>query len=279
MRVLAGCLLALGMGIAKRSASAFACVFAAFAFGVAVSPLLAQTPCVDSTCVQPQPGFSCPASKLFDVDGATKQVLCVDCRGAQPPGDIQNLPCESNKIGVHQQGRSYYCSANTWRPGPWQVLQDTCACSPGTSWSDVSRQCEPAIQDICLNLEGTQPGVPEGYVFVPPDRCDPVKPPCLAYGATSSGYQWRTGAEPYWNSLIAILDSCSTGWRTALPGNDFIRQGVEYLANRWDLGPCNGEEVAFGNVRVRCWKWWEDIVDTPHRPGPYYYITLHIGAL
>lgn len=223
------------------------------------------------------PGFSCPPTKLWDQDGTTGRAICVDCRGAPPPPEQRTVACPPTQEGTTVEGRDFFCQANTWRPGPWQLISNTCACPANTAWN--GKECVLNREgDVCQNILGIQPTPPDGYIVIN-QECVPIRPVCLAAGATSAGFMWRNGADPYWNSLMNQLDVCAAGWRTAPPGNDFIRQAVDYLANRWIQGPCMGGEVAFGNVRVRCQKSWEDIVSTRWQTGPFYLITLDIRAL
>ena len=89
---------------------------------------------------------------------------------------------------------------------------------------------------------------------------------------------WRNGADPFWNSLVNKLEACLPEWRTAPSGFDAIRQAMSYLENRWIAGPCMGEIVAFGNVRVRCQRSYEDIVSTPWQTGPFHLISLTVWS-
>jgi len=222
------------------------------------------------------PGFTCPPAKLWDQDSSTGRAVCVDCRGVQPPPEHRTIACPPSQEGSTLEGRDYFCQANVWRAGPWQLIADTCRCSEGSNWD--GNVCLPGGVDVCRNLPGVQNPVPPGYVRDRNGDCQPVEPECLARGILSSGYQWRNGAEPYWNTLLNRLDVCAPGWRTASPGYDFIRQGVNYLDNRWDLGPCRGVPVVFGNIRVSCEKWPEDVVSTPLRIGPFFMIQLRIKS-
>lgn len=234
--------------------------------------------CRDSTCVQHQPGFSCPTAKLFDLEPATGRVVCVDCRGAPPPGDLRTLPCESNKIGAIEEGRNYFCTSNEWRPGLWHLLVNTCQCPRDRTWNGTS--CIPSggpPDDVCLNLDGIQATVPAGYYRDTDSNCWPT-PQCLIKGASSAGLMWSTGAEPFWNALMVQLDTSCPAWRDAPTGFDDIRQALDWLGNRWTLGPCDGNLVLFGGVRVQCQMWLEDIVSTPFQPGPFFLINLRMWA-
>lgn len=234
----------------------------------------AQPPMGGTPDVVPLPGFSCPPAKLWDQDGATGRAVCVDCRGVQPPPEQRTLACPTSQEGATLEGRDYFCQANSWRAGPWQLIADTCRCPDDTYWD--GNLCRIGGVDLCRNIPGVQNPEPPGYVRDADGNCHPVNPQCVVGGVFSSGYQWRNGAEPYWNTLMNKLDACAGGWRTAPPGFDFIRQAVDYLANRWDLGPCRGVPVAFGNVRVSCERWPEDIVSTPFQRGPFFMIQLRI---
>lgn len=220
--------------------------------------------------VVPLPGFSCPPAKLWDLDGTTREAVCVDCRGVQPPPEQRNVACEANKIGTMLEGRDFFCQANAWRPGPWQLISDTCRCDVGYNWD--GSQCLPVRGlDVCRNLPGDQPVVPPGYIFVPPDRCLPVDPP---FDIASIGLMWQNGAQPYWNTLMNQLNARVPDWNMTPAPNDYIKQAVDYLGNRWTLGPCVGDPVRFGNIEVVCEKSWEDIVSTRTQRGPFYLIRL-----
>lgn len=235
------------------------------------SVCIAQTPCRDSSCVQQLPGFSCPTAKLFDYDATTKQVLCVDCRGTQPPGETRAQPCESNKIGSIEEGRDFFCAANAWRAGPWQQLSNTCRCPEGWIWNGTICVDPGPQKDACADIPGPQIRPPPGHYSLPPD-CPPI-----LFAIRSTGLRWRNGAQPYWNTLMNQLNSRVPDWPLMPAPNDYIRQAVDYLANRWELGPCLGTPVWFGPVEVRCEKSYEDIVSTPSQTGPFHLITLSIS--
>lgn len=133
--------------------------------------------------------------------------------------------------------------------------------------------------DRCRNMPGMQTEVPSGYWRDETGACRPIEEkPCLLAGIASTGLVWRNGADPYWNSLVNKLEACLPEWRTAPAGFEAIRQAMSYLENRWTSGPCMGETVTFGNVRVRCRRSYEDIVSTPWQTGPFYLVSLTLWS-
>jgi hypothetical protein len=227
--------------------------------------------------VTPQPGFSCPPAKLWDQDATTRQAVCVDCRGVQPPPEQRNVACPPTKVGAMLEGRDYFCQANAWRPGPWQLIQDTCACPANSTWDETQLRCfYTGDPDKCANLPGIQNVVPPGYVVIGLNQCFPVDP---VFGASSVGLMWRNGAQPYWNTLVARVDAQVPGWRDTPPPLNYIRQGMDFLSNAWTENRCFGEPVQFGSIYVSCERSWEDIVSSYYQRGPFYMIMLRIGRM
>lgn len=230
-------------------------------------------PCQGSSCVQPLPGFSCPPAKLWDQDGG--RAVCVDCRGVQPPPEQQSHGCPANQLGSIVEGRDYFCQANAWRAGPWQLISNTCRCPDNTGWDGQS--CVPQAQDACWNIPGIQSAVPLGYGQDTNFNCHPIDPDTLRRGGVrSEGLLWSNGSEPYWNSLINRLDAVAPGWRGAPSGLNDIELAVNWLSNRWTVGPCDGRPMQFGRVFVTCMRSREDIVSSKFQQGPFFYITLRL---
>lgn len=236
----------------------------------AAQPALSGTP-----NVIPLPGFSCPPAKLWELDGTNRLAVCVDCRGAQPPPEIRSTACESNKVGLVEEGREFFCTSNTWRAGPWQVLSNTCRCSAGWIWNGTL--CIPGPGpgpiDACRNLPGIQLVPPPGYYSAMPD-CFRIR-----VNAFAEGLMWRNGAQPYWNGLMNQLNAQAPGWQLFPAPEDDIKQAVQYLENRWILGPCRGDPVQFGTIEVSCERGYEDIVSTPVQTGPFFLISLSIRSI
>lgn len=207
--------------------------------------------CQDSACIQPRPGFSCPPSKLWDQDLGGKRAICVDCRGEQPRPEQRTSACPSNQVGNMLEGRDFFCQANAWRPGPWQLIVTTCACVPPTEWDPVALQCRVRGDDR-----------PDSFLV------------------HSQGLRWSNGAEPYWNTLINRLNAAiGTSWYAEPPPTNYVRQAIDFLQVAIDADNRKGcpiEPVQFGNVTARCEVYPEDVVSTREKRGPFYLISLWI---
>ncbi len=209
-----------------------------------------QRGCQDSTCLQPLPGFSCPPAKLWDQNGTTRQAVCVDCRGVQPRPEQRTMACPRTQSGSIVEGREYFCQANLWRPGQWQLISNSCICAPPKTWH--------ADRGICADGDDLT----------------------SSFQIYSTGLRWSNGAEPYWNTLINKLNSAiGTDWYSDLPPNNFVRQAVDYLAAMIALPNrrCPAEPAVFGNVTAHCEIYWEDIVETPFQKGPFYVVSLWLS--
>jgi hypothetical protein len=141
----------------------------------------------------------------------------------------------------------------------------------------MDQRCKPTTLDVCANILGLQPVVPPGYTVIPVDQCVPIAPSLNAF---SQGVFWRNGSQPFWNTLIAQVDAQAPGWRQTPAPNDYIRQALDWLANRWMLGgQCAGVSRVFGQIQVSCSLSYEDIVSTPSQTGPFYLVELSIHKL
>lgn len=209
-----------------------------------------QRNCQGSSCVQTLPGFSCPPAKLWDHDASGKIPVCVDCRGAQPAAEQRNVVCPSTQVGYMLEGRDYFCQANAWRPGPWQLVTSTCRCEPPLRWDPERERCSDFSESASFLIHST-------------------------------GLRWSNGAQPYWNSLINKLNAAiGPSWYSEQPPANYVRQAVDYLAAMIDPANRQGcpiEAVSFGNVTARCEIYREDIVSTPWQRGPFYVVSLWLG--
>lgn len=208
-----------------------------------------QWNCQDSSCLQALPGFSCPPAKLWDQDGSTRRAVCVDCRGVQPASEQRTLSCPPTQSGYILENRDFFCQANTWRPGFWQLISNTCACQPPQVWVPE--------RGICADGNLPRP-----------------------FQVHSSGLRWSNGAEPYWNTLINKLNAAiGSGWYDEPPPNNFIRQAVDHLAATIAVPNtrCPAQPIVLGNVTAHCEIYWEDIVSTPFQRGPFYVVSLWLS--
>lgn len=240
----------------------------AFAMAIGAPAGAEERQCRDSSCIQQLPGFSCPPAKVWE-QSEKKLAVCVDCRGRQPPPEQRVLGCESNKVGQIVEGRDYFCIANSWRASVWQLISNTCVCPEGTKW-DSSSCVRGQETDECENIPGIQSTVPVGYIQIE-KRCYPIRG-----GGSGQGYMWGNGAEDFWNTMLNQLHANAPGWMETPPPYHYIRQAVEYLANRWMSENCDGVIVKFGEVGAYCMRSWLDIPDTQDRPGPYYWVEIAI---
>lgn len=204
--------------------SRFTCIVGALL--LALCGLLANSTqaCQGSSCLNPQPGFSCPPGKVWDV-GA----ICVECRGVQPAPESQVVACPGGIPGQITQVRQFSCVANTWQQGGWQTVSNTCVCPPPAVWNGT--RCESpggGGRDVCPNLPGVQETVPPGYVLVgdvcvrEPPGIDGCQGPTFAAGPTlmadcycEYGFDflnqrsWRWQSYPAVGRIMSVYDIVS----------------------------------------------------------------------